>query len=299
MHLPLSYLRSKHPLRLLLIDLVNLDFVRLVFLLGCVYLLCYFLVHSGILVPDALAALLAVLSPLLGKLVLLYLAASSMIQYLHLKWRTASPFEVILDEHMAAGIRLLTALVAVGVTAVRLKNDPNLLENLLDPSRATYSTLSFKHSSDVTYYTLGSLLALTASATVVFRSLAHRQKREILKVVAKYQVAKEDLELKLEEEEEGPVQNCAIPQLPSTLVRGYRLVALFCALAALFGILTAVSDKDPAGAVRLFLAVPVVCVFTPFCFVMSEKKMVDHLRKKGREARRAVKMCKASVAPQD
>ena len=211
-HLTLSYLRSKHPLRLLLIDLVNLDFVRLVFLLGCVYLLCYFLVHSGILVPDTLAALLAVLSPLLGKLVLLYLAASSMIQYLHLKWRTASPFEVILDEHMSAGIRLLIALVAVGVTAVRLKNDPNLLENLLDPSRATYSTISFKHSSDVTYYTLGSLLGLTASATVVFRLLAHRQKREILKVVAKYQVAKEDLELKLEE---GRRRLCRTVRYPS------------------------------------------------------------------------------------
>ena len=280
----MSFRLSKPPGKMLLLDLVNLEVLRANLAFGSVYAAPFLAVHSGFPVPDLLGPALLQVTPLFGSAMIILLAASAVLQYLHLRLRTASPFGAsVMDGAVVTGLRVLVVVANVAERAVRMCRSPELLRSTLDPWAKNYDRAAF--SSMMRTYFAGLLLSFGArgSVTVVFKALSHRQRRRWELRPAAAAAASVGVAVA------GPPPP---QQQPRTLAKAYLLLLFLCLAgagsAAYYRSLSSSSSFGLSVLVRVYLSLPVTCVLLPSLFVLSAERrgLAAHLKKVSRKWRK-------------
>ncbi len=264
----MSFRLSKPPAKMLLLDLVNLEVLRANLAFGSVYAAPFLAVHSGFPVPDLLGPALLQVTPLFGSAMIILLAASAVLQYLHLRLRTASPFGASVMD-VVTGLRVLVVVANVAERAVRMCRSPELLRSTLDPWAKNYDGAAF--SSMMRTYFAGLLLSFGAcgSVTVVFKALSYRQRRR--------------WKLRPAAALEGPPP--PPQQQPRTVAKAYLLLLFLCLAgagsAAYYRSLSSSSSFGLSVLVRVYMSLPVTCVLLPSLFVLSAERrgLAAHLKK--------------------
>ena len=267
----LSYLRSKPPGKVLLLDLVNIDTTFLTLLTSSVIALVHLVVHAGIELPNFVAAFAAHAMFLSGLGLFVYLAIGSVLQYLHLRFKTVSLFGSLLDGKVMVCLRTFVVAVSFGANIGRLYSDPALLRSTLSPHALNFNESAFNNSMSSSFSYLGKVMIACVLTDVLFKFLSKCEKRKLAPKSLK---------------STGPTSGM--------IMKGYMLYSFLCVTGASFGILAGFLNNDFKVSLRAYLFIPVFCICLPMSFILSDKKIPEYL---DRNMRRRLGLDTRRVSP--
>ncbi len=251
----LSFLTSKPPVKILLLDLVNCDTVRITMWLGSVYLLPYFIVHSGFKIPFFLGPLSLHIVTFLGIVLVIYLTAGSALQYLHLHFMTVTPFGNILDENALLFVRFIVLVCSIGVSIGRTVLDIPIMKSSLFPQLANYNHKSMRHTTNMFFGVWMCMTAACALACIIFKALGW-WRRKAHPMTSRLKV--------------------------NTVIKFYLLLTFLLVVGAAVGFFCGEPSREAAVTVRLYISTPMICIFMPMFFVLSNRGISSLLEKRTR-----------------
>ena len=118
-HLITSYIKSKPPVQVSLIDLINCDLTYIFYLNFSTMIIVHSLLIAEIAVPPPLACLLAFVADVAVIGVLIYLSIGVVLQFVYMKLRTTHLSESTTDEEARRLILVTIALVSLTEVSVK------------------------------------------------------------------------------------------------------------------------------------------------------------------------------------
>ena len=252
----LSFLKSKPPVKILLLDLVNCDTLIVTMWFGFVCLFSCFIVHFGFELPDFLGPLSFHIVTFFAIVLLIYLMVGSALQYLHLHFMTVTPFENVLDENALLVVRWLVFACAACVSIRRTTQDLPMAKSSIWPQLPNYNHQSLRHTMNTFFEVLLCVIAVCASACVIFKVLGQWHQK----------AHPWSSRLKI-----------------NTVIKFYLLLIFLLVVGAAVSFYCGEPSSEVAVTVRLYISAPMICVFMPMFFVLSNRGISSLLEKRARK----------------
>lgn len=256
----IRHLKTKPPLLVSLVDLVNTDLSVTLLLVGLSICVVHFVDSTHLAIPSWPAHILANLMRLSFMALLTYLSVSVATEYLHVRLRTASVLEPTRLTDEAALNRIRLGVLGLNLLLLLLgmhEEERDALANRLQAGpRATAKAEGISRRLGIT---VGQTLA-SLSLNLLLRLLMWRARRRM----HGYGFRKNDDGLSL----------C-----------GHLLLSTLSLAAVLVVALTIPGDDDGPDErlvfeARKFVSSAIVCILLPAAFIASNRTMRHHVRKK-------------------
>ncbi len=279
-NLLLRHLRSKPPVMVSLVDLVNADLVAANLFMSLNVLPPYAVANLGLRVPNIMVAMATLIIPFSLQTVLVYLTLAAIVQFTLARLRATSLVDSLTDEKTRATIRALVLLSSLAANAVRIWGDPlyrkTLNLSLYHPMAS--EAINVERNFQVALWFYGGLMLLCVISNVVLRVWMRRAKKKNLQEIS----IVNNLVTTDGSTPPQPLQPHAGHMIGSSnVLAGHTwLIVVIGTTLVLVG--TFVSSqlqlrlrqgRPIAPFLRLFGAISATCIVMPLSLVISEKTL--------------------------
>ncbi len=300
----LNHFKSKPPVMVSLVDLVNGDVVRAAFLFGCGLLLPYFVANLGLRILYLPAIVISVFAPIAVQVVLVYLTVAAVVQSLLMRLRATSLNDSLSDEQACVAIRATVLLFSSTTNAVRVltsaQHRDSVAESIVYPLVITPNTFDVSTIAETMVHTHSTIVLVCVITNVLLRGWMYWKKKTSLQ---------EDYTVPRHVSTDGSCPAGPLPPAPSSdgiynqlgnyLAQYSWTIVIIVFVALSIGIMGVSllqweGQQSVAPLLRLFLAIPTVCLGMPLSLILSEKKLKQTVLKR---AKSVCFNCKTKVAP--
>ena len=276
----LGYIRSKPPIMISLVDLVNADVVRANFFLGCNVLLPYMVASLGLRILYLPGAAITFFLPFSFTIVLVYLTVAAMVHFLLIHLCTTSLHDAFSDEQTRLAIRAIVLLFCTTANVVKILNNvehrDSMAEAIVHPFAITPNTLDMGRLTKTAVRSLSILVLVCVANNILLRGWMYWKKKKTL------------------QEAPPPPLSSAGPMSQYTWTVVIAVFVVFAMGILAVSLHRSEGQQSVAPLLRPFLGIPTICLGMPLSLILSEKKLKQTLFDRFMNV---CSCCKTEVAP--